>query len=80
MENPMLWYSLTGAGVGFVVWLVRLEGKVKTREQISKIETEKFEKLSESFKELDKKIDEIQVTLAGQTALLQGRGKRSTDK
>ena len=50
--------ALITSGIGFFVWLIRLEGKVKSMEEIFKMQVEN---VNESFKKVNSGIIDLQV-------------------
>jgi hypothetical protein len=50
--------ALITSGIGFIVWLIRLEGKVKSMEEIFKMQVEN---VNESFKKVNSGIIDLQV-------------------
>lgn len=73
MEPLQLYVTLAGAGVSGVVWLVRLEGKVKAQEKLIDTLSDSVALLREKHENLDSKIVGELTRIRESLARLEGR-------
>lgn len=69
MDIEKLIYTAAGSAVAFIVWLIRLEGKVKHIEKVQETDGERIakaiDKMADTQSKMSETINEMRTTLAG---------------